>query len=175
VLLRVDPSPYDLISLLTCRFASVALRVEKAYANAALLSFSVAQTLRSFTDHVPLFRVTTDSAATRTEVDGCCFVFCAPPSQGDTNSCAAELRLVCFADSSLCVARLEWALCSELRMFLLQRLPGVAVTPAGRAAADIVEANATASGSTAVVSDDCATVDDLLRALSDIVRVEAEK
>ncbi|KPI90573.1 hypothetical protein ABL78_0333 [Leptomonas seymouri] len=154
VLLRIDPFPYDLIALLTCRVASVALRVERSYSNAVLLSFDIAQLFCPSTDDAPLFQ-RKGGPATKLTADGCCFLFCVPPPE-DTDSCSTVLHLVCFADSAVRVARLEFALCTELRMFLLQRLSGVAV--AQEYAAEYME------GSTG----GCATVADLIRSLDDV-------
>ncbi|KAL7695596.1 hypothetical protein NQL31_002440 [Lotmaria passim] len=155
VLLHVHPFPYDFVSLLTCRFASIAHRVEWTYSNAGLLSFHVGQLLQPTTNHISLCHVSTGAAA-EGAVDGCCF-FCVPPSN-EIADCSAVLRLVTFADSKMRVGRLASALCTELRWFLLQRLPGVTIAPE----LDMNPSKHDAADGGAV---DCATVADLLCSL----------
>ncbi|KPA81684.1 hypothetical protein ABB37_03992 [Leptomonas pyrrhocoris] len=162
VLLRVEPYPYDLVALLTCRFASLALRVERAYSNAALLSYNVTELLRPTTDRASRSQRKRDAASQLT-TDGCCFLFCAPPSDETAAAvcCSTVLRLVCFADSHMRVARLALALCTEMHLFALQRLPGVTV-----AQAQDTDASADRDAATHGVS--CANVAALLCSLNSL-------
>lgn len=165
VVLRVCPHPYDLVSLLTCRFASVARRVEQAYANAVLLSFNVDELLHPTTDHVALFPRGPTAPARSSPwspppVDGCCFLFCEPPSDTSQSS-SAVLQLVLFAASATHVALLANALFSELRLVLLQRLPGMTIAPEQQ------QQPIVPSGEALPDWDSCRCVEDLIRLVRD--------
>ncbi|KAK7194064.1 hypothetical protein NESM_000319100 [Novymonas esmeraldas] len=145
--MRVDPLPPDLVLALTCRIGGLSHRVARSYTDAAL-----------FACHVGLQCTADPEHRVASPPNGCVFLHCEAATHIELSPPPTPLlHLILFANSRVQLSSLERVVCRELQMFLRQRMPGVALSPAPetRSAARVAP----------LASFSCATVADLLHTL----------